>query len=166
MFPSLPLVHCSRFHPNSVEIPFCSFKRDSVYTLAEHVAMPFKEGSWRIGLFHPKISPKNQPKSSLGALVRLSQAQKCDSNPSNKFFMEFEKFLINQILCHSLTHSPSVTQQWMWLRVWFLYCSTSLCPEMCLFPNHRTYNVCIMDLPLFSFVFQFFSLPTLGVDLQ
>jgi len=77
--------------------------------------------------------------------------------------------MLTNSLTHLLTHShwclqPSVTQQWMWLRAWFLHCLTSLCPEMYLFANHRTYNACIMDLPLSSFVFQLLSLTTLDVD--
>ena len=35
MFLSLPLGHCTRFHPNCTEIQFCSYMRDSVYTLVE-----------------------------------------------------------------------------------------------------------------------------------
>jgi len=39
----------------------------------------------------------------------------------------------------------------------------SFYPEMYLFTDSSAYNTCIMDLPLSSFVFQFF-LQSVGVD--
>ena len=41
------------------------------------------------------------------------------------------------------------------------YCSMLLCPKMCLFANHSSFNACIMVLPKLTFVFlcsPFFSL--------
>ena len=46
------------------------------------------------------------------------------------------------------------------------HCLMSLHPEMCLLANHSMYNARIMDLPLFSFVFQFFLLTVQDVDLR
>ena len=57
---------------------------------------------------------------------------------------------------------PSITG----LQAWFLHCLTQLHPKTCLFANQSAYNTCIMNLPLSSFAFQFFSLTTQGVNLH
>ena len=65
------------------------------------------------------------------------------------------------MLTNSLTHSLMHNSMAMGL---FSSLFDVTRPEMCLFTNRRTYNACIIDLPLSSFVFQFFSLTTQGVD--
>jgi len=44
----------------------------------------------------------------------------------------------------------SIATKAIW--VWFLHCSTTLCPKMCLFANRCSSNACIMVLSKFTFV--------------
>jgi len=102
-------------------------------------------------------------------LVRHGQALKLCVNLSNQLLW---KFKLTELPTCCL--QPSVTQPWKGLRAWFLYCLTSLCPKnhnmsryqqyIEVLPNSIMSNTCIMDLPLSSFVFQFFLLTMQDVD--
>ena len=71
-------------------------------------------------------------------------------NPSNKFLWVFLLHSSNFCLQPGTRHTG--LQQWIRLQA----CSMLLYPKTCLFTNRNIYNTCIMDLPLFCFLFQFF----------
>ena len=58
-------------------------------------------------------------------------------------------------------HEGQVPQLVLYIRD---QCLTLLCPEMCLFNNYSSYNACIVEFPLSSFVSHFFT-TTIGVEL-
>jgi len=127
----------------------------------------------RFGVSCPKIPPKNLPNiyffDSIEVLVRHSQTQKClqiNSNLCINLLWNFKNFLFNRFfywltdyLMPSDKRNSITTKATVW--TWFLHCSTSLRPEMCLFANCCSSNARIMVLPKLTFVLLYspFSFP-------
>jgi len=60
----------------------------------------------------------------------------------------FKNFLFNRFLCWLTDWLPSDKRN----STWFLHCSTSLCPKMCLFANRSSSSAHIIVLPKITFV--------------
>jgi len=117
----------------------------------------------------PKIPPKNQPNIYF---LTAWQHWLGIAKPKNAFrstlslcidlLWNFKNFSFNRFFCWLIDHltiwylQTSVAPQPLKLWAWFLHCSTSLRPEMCLFTNRCSSNARIMVLPKLTFVLLYF----------
>jgi len=122
-----------------------------------------------LGFLVPKYHPKISLIFTLWHLGRIGYKPKnvfrSTVNPSMKltwifYWLTYYYLLIPSDKCNLIMA--------IYLQAWFLHCSTSLRPEMCLFANRNSSKACIMVLPnspLFSFVLNSFLHCHVGDDL-
>jgi len=144
------------------------------YTVLSTVWKAWAKIKWKLnvgrdheGLSFLDLKPHPKPAKYLlcdsrAVLVKDSQAQKClriNSKPCTKLLWNFKNSYLTKFSNDGLTDyltdqclQTSITQKWLALQVWLLHRSSLLRPEVYLFTNRSSYNVCIMVIPM-SYLF-------------